>query len=102
MKGAVFLAIAIAAHAADPDFFESKVRPVFAKNCYPCHTESRMGGLRLDSAEAAATGGMSGPAIVPGTPDESLLVSAIRRAHVRFNMPDSGTLPDAGSAACAH
>ncbi len=99
MKGVLFLGIAIAAHAADPDFFESKVRPVFAKNCYPCHTESRMGGLRLDSAEAVAKGGNSGPPILPGKPDESLLVQAIRRTHERIKMPPSGKLPDTDIAA---
>uniref|UniRef100_Q01Z91 Cytochrome c domain-containing protein n=1 Tax=Solibacter usitatus (strain Ellin6076) TaxID=234267 RepID=Q01Z91_SOLUE len=99
MKGVVFLGIAIAAHAADPDFFESKVRPVFAKTCYPCHTESRMGGLRLDSADGIAKGGNSGPPVQPGKPDESLLVQAIRRTHERIKMPPSGKLPDSDIAA---
>ena len=37
--------------ANSPDFFESKIRPVLIKNCYTCHTNSQMGGLRLDSLE---------------------------------------------------
>lgn len=38
------------------DFFESKIRPLLAANCYACHTQSRMGGLRLDSGEAVLKG----------------------------------------------
>ena len=56
-----------AAEAENPgEFFELRVRPVLAKNCYTCHTESQMGGLRLDSRERALKGGNSGPAIQPG------------------------------------
>ena len=83
------------AQAADPgEFFESKVRPVFARNCYACHTEMRAGGLRLDSADAVQKGGKSGAPIVPGNPDESLLVQAIRQTHARLKMPPSGRLKD--------
>ena len=65
--------------ADDRDFFETKVRPVLASNCYDCHTEMRSGGLRLDSREAMLKGGRSGPALVPGDPDKSLLIQAIRQ-----------------------
>ena len=51
------------------------MRPVLAANCYDCHTEDSLGGLRLDSREAMLKGGKSGPAIVPGDPDKSLLIS---------------------------
>jgi mono/diheme cytochrome c family protein len=82
-------------HAADPDdFFETKVRPVFARNCYACHTDSNMGGLRLDSADAIRKGGQSGPALVPGNPDDSLLIKAIRQTHDRLKMPPGGKLKD--------
>src|SRR5215216_4631437 len=64
--------------ATSPDFFESKIRPLFAANCYGCHTNSAMGGLRLDSAEAIAKGGGKGPAVVPGDPDKSLLIQLVR------------------------
>src|SRR3954454_7049239 len=99
MRGVAVLGLAAVAasglRAADPDeFFELKVRPVLAVNCYACHTDSRMGGLRLDSAEAVAKGGKSGPPIVPGKPDDSLLVQAIRRTHERIKMPPSGKLPE--------
>ncbi len=43
--------------AASPDFFESKIRPILANNCYGCHTNSAMGGLRLDSLQAMKKGG---------------------------------------------
>src|ERR1044071_1730093 len=86
---------AIAAYAADPaEFFETKVRPVFAKNCYGCHTDSKMGGLRLDSADSVKQGGKSGPPIIPGKPDESLLIQAIRQTHERLKMPPNGKLKD--------
>jgi len=88
------------AHTADTgEFFESKVRPVLAKNCYPCHTDARSGGLRLDSAEALQKGGKSGPPIVPGKPDESLLIQAIRQTHERIKMPPGGKLKDEEIAA---
>jgi hypothetical protein len=81
------------------EFFESRVRPVLAKNCYACHTNTRMGGLQLDSRENALKGGNSGPAIVPGHADQSLLVQAITQRHEKFKMPPGGKLkPDEISA----
>ena len=88
------VASGIAGAADANDFFETRVRPVFAKNCYGCHTDSKMGGLRLDSAETVKQGGKSGPPIVPGKPDESLLIQAIRQTHERLKMPPSGKLKD--------
>jgi mono/diheme cytochrome c family protein len=64
--------------AAAPDFFETKIRPLFAEDCFACHTEARMGGLQLDSREHFLKGGKSGPIVVPGNPDASLLVKALR------------------------
>jgi mono/diheme cytochrome c family protein len=84
----------LATAADDGEFFEARVRPVFAKNCYACHTNSMMGGLRLDSAAAVQKGGKSGPPIVPGKPEESLLIQAIRQTHARVKMPPSGKLTD--------
>jgi hypothetical protein len=73
--------------APQSDLFETRIRPVLARNCYSCHTGSRLGGLRLDSREGLLTGGNSGPAIVPGDPDRSLLVQAVKHAHERLKMP---------------
>ena len=92
------LAIALAAQAPQPgsaEFFEARVRPVLAANCYDCHAEESFGGLRLDSREALLKGGASGPAIVPGDPDKSLLVQAIRQTSDKLKMPKGGRLkPD--------
>ncbi len=79
-------------------FFESKVRPVLAIHCSKCHSsgaEKLKGGLRVDSREGLLRGGGSGPAVVPGKPDESLLVQAVRYRDEDLRMPPKGKLPDA-------
>jgi hypothetical protein len=77
--------------AAREEFFERMVRPLLAENCYSCHGDKKQkGGLRLDSLEAILKGGESGPAVVPGKPEESLLVDAINYAGPE--MPPSGKL----------
>src|SRR5580765_7769994 len=73
------------------EFFEARVRPVLAANCYACHTDSKLGGLRVDSRVALLQGGKSGPAIVPGRPDESLLIKAVRQVDPNLKMPMGGT-----------
>ncbi|HEY1986410.1 MAG TPA: DUF1549 domain-containing protein [Terracidiphilus sp.] len=78
---------------ADPDFFENKVRPIFANNCYDCHAESAKGGLRLDSKAGFEQGGGRGPLVVPGDPDKSLLIQAIRQTGM-LKMPKGGKLRD--------
>src|SRR5688500_3724503 len=60
------------------EFFEKNVRPVLTESCVSCHGSGAAGGLRLDSREAALQGGTSGPAIVPGDPDKSRLMAAVR------------------------
>jgi mono/diheme cytochrome c family protein len=80
--------------SSQDDFFETRVRPVLATECFSCHTESAMGGLRLDSREALLRGGKSGPAIVPGEPDKSLLMLALRQTG-ELKMPKGGKLPQA-------
>jgi mono/diheme cytochrome c family protein len=65
---------------AQKEYFESRIRPVLAQQCFVCHTNSKAGGLRLDTREDILKGGKSGPALVPGDPDKSLIVSAIRHA----------------------
>ncbi|MBI4907364.1 MAG: PSD1 domain-containing protein [Acidobacteria bacterium] len=64
---------------AQKEFFETRIRPVLAQQCFACHTNSKMAGLRLDSLQDMLKGGKSGAAIVPGDPDKSLLISAIRQ-----------------------
>ena len=89
---------AIAAHgqsAASPEFFENKVRPVLANNCFACHTSTAMGGLRLDSAAAVLKGGKRGAAIVAGDPDKSLLITAVKHSDANLKMPMGNKLKDA-------
>ena len=73
------------------EFFENRVRPVLAANCWSCHgSELQHGGLRLDSRAALMQGGGRGPAIVPEDPSASLLVQAVR--HQGLQMPMGGRL----------
>ncbi len=81
--------------ASELEFFEKRIRPVLAENCYSCHSaaaEKLRGGLLLDSRWGWETGGDSGPAIVPGKPEESLLLSALR--YESFEMPPRAKLPN--------
>lgn len=80
-----------------PEFFENKIRPILVKNCYSCHTNTEMGNLRLDSMEAMAKGGARrGPAVVPGDPEKSALILAVRHADpdLKFRMPMGVKLKD--------
>lgn len=97
----------VAAKAADKSsadrdglmLFENKIRPALVEHCYACHsveaqkTGKLRGGLMLDTREASRSGGETGPAVVPGKPDDSLLVTSLR--HESFEMPPKGKLPDA-------
>jgi len=93
----LFVTAACLLQAQDPaaEFFEMKVRPLLAKNCFACHTQSKMGGLSLTSREEVLKGGNSGPAIKAGDPDRSLLIQAIRQTHEKLKMPPAGKLADA-------
>ena len=80
------------------DLFESKIRPILVNRCEKCHgARKQEGGLRLDQKSGWARGGDQGPAIVPGKPEESLLVKAVRYADEDLQMPPGGKLPDARS-----
>ena len=83
---------ASSASAADNDLFENRVRPILANNCYACHTESRLGGLRVDSRAELLKGGSSGPALVPGDAEKSLLIRAVRQTDGKLRMPQGGKL----------
>ncbi len=72
-------------------FFETKVRPVLASACYDCHGPGKQkGGLRVDWREGLLKGGESGPAIVPGDAEGSLLVRAVSGTHAELKMPKNG------------
>jgi len=101
--GGIFLVVALPAIARGDDagaFFEEKVRPVLATRCLSCHSDTKQkAGLRLDSLVGMLRGGESGAALVPGEPDDSNLVMAIR--HDGWEMPPDGKLPDAEIEAIA-
>ena len=68
--------------------FETTVRPVLVEHCLKCHgPEKQWGSLRLDSREAMLKGGDTGPAIIVGQPDESLMIRAIRHLDAELKMP---------------
>jgi hypothetical protein len=97
------------AHAAEPDapgveFFESKIRPALVENCYSCHSAQaakKKGGLVLDTKAGALKGGDTGPAVVPGKPDQSLLLAAVAQGG-DLKMPPKKRLPDAVIADFRH
>src|SRR5438309_237371 len=87
-----------AAGDAGVEFFEKKVRPVLVEHCYSCHASTgkkQRGGLALDSRPALQKGGDSGTALVPGKPDDSLLIKAIRYTDPDLRMPPKSKLPAA-------
>jgi len=96
----MILLAAGSAWAADPsverqrlDFFETKIRPVLVEHCYECHSadsKKLSGALLVDSRLGLLEGGESGPAVVPGDLEESLLISALK--HDDFEMPPQGKL----------
>ena len=91
-----FLLLCLASPLAAQELvFNRDIRPLLSDNCFQCHgpdAAKRQGGLRLDQSDAAQHGGTSGPAIVPGRPDESLLVERINSTDPDLQMPpaDSG------------
>ena len=89
------LALPAAADDAKLEFFEKNIRPVLVEHCYNCHAadaEEVRGGLLVDSAKGLLAGGDSGESIVPGKPEESLLLEALR--HESYEMPPDQKLPD--------
>ncbi len=94
LGAAISLALVITAFTASAqstdEFFETRVRPVLAGKCYGCHAEVRLGGLRLNSLEALLAGGRTGPAIIPGDPDNSLLIKVVRHEVADLEMPQDG------------
>lgn len=77
------------------EFFEKSIRPILVERCYKCHSEEsgkRKGGLLLDRREGWHVGGDTGPAIVPGNVDESLVIEAVRYSNPDFEMPPKGKL----------
>ncbi|SFJ65545.1 DUF1553 domain-containing protein [Planctomicrobium piriforme] len=96
----VLLAVAFApcVNAADRDsaarqeFFETRIRPVLVEQCYECHNTAKTqeGGLALDHRQALLTGGETGPALLPGNPNASLLLQVLRHEVEGYEMPKAG------------
>ena len=89
----LMLSTPICSAESGDDFFESRVRPVLIKHCMQCHgTTKQEGGLRLDSRAGWTQGGDRGTAVVPGEPDNSLLIQAVKYDDPNFQMPPSKKL----------
>jgi hypothetical protein len=84
--------IAGAAAQAQSDVYTKQVQPILKKNCYGCHTAKMRGGLRLDSREAMLKGGATGPAVVPGKPEQSMIYQAVSYKNEDLKMPPKGPL----------
>ncbi|MDQ3621971.1 MAG: PSD1 and planctomycete cytochrome C domain-containing protein [Verrucomicrobiota bacterium] len=79
------------------EFFEKRIRPVLAEQCAKCHSaqaEKIKGGFVIDSRAQLLKGGDSGPALVEGQPDKSLLIEAIRYANEDLQMPPKHRLTE--------
>lgn len=82
---------------AQTEFFENKIRPILVNNCYQCHSANAQkikGGLLLDTKSGLLKGGDTGPAIVPGDPEHSLLIKAVSYTDSDLQMPKKGKLSD--------
>ncbi len=77
-------------------FFEKKVRPLLVQNCFSCHSAetNSQAGLRVDDLQGLLVGGNSGPAIVPGKPEESLVIKAVRHTDDELKMPPKNKITD--------
>ena len=84
------------ADGMDVAFFEKKIRPILVKRCYECHSEKAQeqeGGLLLDRSSGWLKGGNTEKAVIPGNPDASLLVKAVRYQDESLQMPPNKKLP---------
>src|SRR6185369_11384812 len=87
---------ASAADSAGVEFYEKRIRPLFAEHCYACHgPDKQRAGLRLDQVADIVRGGDRGPAIVGDAPEESWLIRAVRYTDDKVRMPPKGKLSDA-------
>ncbi len=88
--------LAVQPSAAQLDFFEKRIRPILAERCYECHStgKKQKGGLSLDTRESVLKGGDTGPALVAGNPEKSLLIEAVRYTNHDLQMPPKKRLTD--------
>lgn len=78
-----------AASVGGEDLFSSKIEPLLKQHCFACHSHEKKikGGLALDSKSGWEKGGESGPAIIPGKPEASLLIKAVSHVEKDLQMP---------------
>lgn len=88
-RAATCLVIATWSARGADDSFETRIRPLLAKECFSCHGQAAMGGLRLDQAAPLRR------LVVPGKADDSVLIQAVRHTHARVKMPPGRKLSDA-------
>ncbi|HEY1964596.1 MAG TPA: c-type cytochrome domain-containing protein [Acidobacteriaceae bacterium] len=85
--------------AARPEFYVTKVKPIFEANCYRCHAGmNHRGGLTLSTKAGITKGGKDGAIVVPGNPSASLLLKLLRHERPLDDpkpMPPKGKLSDA-------
>jgi hypothetical protein len=80
---------------AQLEFFEKRIRPVLAEHCYACHSTASdrvRGGLRVDTRAELLRGGETGPALVPGSAEDSLLIRAVSYEDPDLQMPPRSRL----------
>ena len=86
--------IGMASDASGIDYFEKHIRPVLVESCYGCHSPQAekgiKGGLSLDTRDGLLKGGDTGPAIIAGDPEKSLLIKAVRYHDENLQMPPKG------------
>ena len=97
----LFVLVTSVATAAQPaaqqaEFFEKQIRPILADRCYECHSaeKKQKGGLSLDTRESTLKGGDTGPALVVGDPEKSLMIEAVRYKNHDLQMPPKQRLAD--------
>src|SRR2546423_5190161 len=79
------------------EFYERQVQPILSEQCYKCHSHQAdkiKGSFVLDSRAGLLKGGDTGPAILSGQPEKSLLISAVRHEDPDLSMPPKKKLPD--------
>lgn len=78
------------------EFFERKIRPLLAENCFNCHSASNKsaGGLRVDDRNGLLSGGNRGAAVVPSDPEKSIILRAVKQTDGKLKMPPGGKLSD--------
>jgi hypothetical protein len=88
-RGIILGCFLVVRFASGADLFSSKIEPILRQHCFACHSHEKKikGGLALDSKSGWEKGGESGPAILPGKPEASLLIQAVSHVEKDLQMP---------------